>query len=52
MPSNLKHIVITTMNNKNLYRVRLGPVADSPTATALLGRVKSFGYSDAKVVRE
>ncbi len=46
------NIVPTTVNNKKLYRVRLGPVADSNTAAALLGKVKSFGYNDAKVVRE
>jgi len=46
------HIVPTTVNNQKLYRVRLGPVADATTATALLGKVRSFGYNDAKVVRE
>ena len=47
------HIVpMTTANKKKLYRVRLGPVADAVTATALLGKIKSYGYNDAKVVRE
>ena len=46
------HIVPTTVNKKKLYRVRLGPVVDANTASALLGKVKSFGYNDAKVVRE
>jgi rare lipoprotein A len=46
------HIVPATVNNKKLYRVRLGPVADAATATALVGTIKSYGYSDAKVVRE
>ena len=46
------HIVPTTVNNKKLYRVRLGPLADNTTATALLGKVKAFGYNDAKVIRE
>ena len=46
------HIVPTTVKNKKLYRVRLGPIADAATAAALVGKVKSYGYSDAKVVRE
>ena len=46
------HIVPTTVNKKRLYRVRLGPVADTQVANALLGKVKSYGYNDAKVVRE
>lgn len=46
------HIVPTTVNSKKLYRVRLGPLADAATATAVLGKVKSYGYNDAKVVRE
>jgi len=46
------HIVPTTVNKQKLYRVRLGPVADAATATALVGKIKAFGYNDAKVVRE
>ncbi len=46
------HIVPMTVNKRKLYRVRLGPVADALSATALLGKVKSYGYNDAKVVRE
>ncbi len=46
------HIVPTTVNKKKLYRVRLGPIADASTATALVGKIKSYGYNDAKVVRE
>ncbi len=46
------HIVPTTVNKKKLYRVRLGPVADATVAAALLTKIKSFGYNDAKVVRE
>lgn len=45
-------IVPTTVKSKKLYRVRLGPIADAATAAALVGKVKSYGYSDAKVVRE
>ena len=46
------HIVPTTVNNKKLYRVRLGPVADTGSADALVGKIKAYGYKDAKVVRE
>ena len=46
------HIVPTTVNNKKLYRVRLGPVADATMADALLKKIKTYGYNDAKVVRE
>jgi len=46
------HIVPATVNNKKVYRVRLGPVGDDATAGILLGQVKSYGYNDAKVVRE
>jgi rare lipoprotein A len=46
------HVMPTTVNNKRLYRVRLGPLADDSVATALLGRIKGFGYKEAKVVRQ
>ncbi len=46
------HVIPTTVNKKKLYRVRLGPVADAGTAAALVGKIKSYGYNDAKVVRE
>lgn len=46
------HIVPTTVNNKKLFRVRLGPVADADAAAALVAKIKSYGYNDAKVVRE
>jgi rare lipoprotein A len=46
------HIVPTTVNNKKFYRVRLGPIADAATADALVSKIKSYGYNDAKVVRE
>ncbi len=46
------HIVPTTVNKKKLYRVRLGPVADAGAATALVNKIKGYGYNDAKVVRE
>ncbi len=46
------HISPTTVNNKKLYRVRLGPVADAATADALVGKIKTYGYKDVTVVRE
>ena len=46
------HIIPGTAKKKKVYRVRLGPVADAPTAAALLGKIKAYGYNDAKVVRE
>jgi len=46
------HVMPTTVNNKKLYRVRLGPLADDAVATVLLGRIKGFGYKEAKVVRQ
>ena len=45
-------IVPTTVNKKKLFRVRLGPLADTASADAMLVKIKSFGYRDAKVVRE
>jgi len=46
------HIVPVTINNRRLYRVRLGPLPDAAMAPALVAKVKSYGYGDAKVVRE
>ena len=46
------HVSPAVVNNKKLYRVRLGPLADATTATALLGKIKGFGYKEAKVVRQ
>jgi len=45
-------IVAATVNNTQLYRVRLGPIADPAAAEALLSRVKGLGFTDATVVRE
>ena len=45
-------IVAATVNNAQLYRVRLGPIADSAAAETLLSRVKGLGHPDATVVRE
>ncbi len=41
-----------TVNNAQIYRVRVGPFANAAAAEALLDRVKGFGHDDAKVVRE
>jgi len=40
-----------TLNNRQLYRVRLGPLADDAMADTLLGRVRAYGYDDAQIVR-
>jgi rare lipoprotein A len=40
-----------TVNNRQLFRVRLGPLADDNTANEMLGRVKAYGYDDAQIVR-
>jgi rare lipoprotein A len=45
-------IVPVTVNNTQVYRVRVGPFADAAAAEALLDRVKGFSHDDAKVVRE
>ncbi len=45
-------IVPTTVNSKKMFRVQLGPLADAAAATAMLSKIKSFGYDDAKLVRE
>jgi len=44
-------VLPTTVNNKQLYRVRLGPVANDEIAKDLLGRVKGYGYDNAQIVR-
>src|SRR5690606_38262377 len=44
-------VLPVTVNNSQLYRVRLGPIADPEMADALLGRVRSYGYDDAQIVR-
>jgi rare lipoprotein A len=41
-----------TVNNSQVYRVRVGPFANAAAAEALLDRVKGFSRDDAKVVRE
>lgn len=44
-------IVTTTVANRQLYRVRLGPLQDVSAAEELLGTIKSYGYEDAVIVR-
>ncbi len=39
------------VNNKQLYRVRLGPLADDEIAQSLLGRVRDYGYDNAQIVK-
>lgn len=41
-----------TVNNAQIYRVRVGPFASAAAAEALLERVKSFSRDEPKVVRE
>ena len=40
-----------TVNNRQLFRVRLGPLSDDTSAQDMLGRVKAYGYDDAQIVR-
>jgi rare lipoprotein A len=44
-------VLPVTVNNRQLFRVRLGPLADNDVAEAMLGRVRSYGYDDAQIVR-
>ncbi|MSO98919.1 MAG: septal ring lytic transglycosylase RlpA family protein [Rhodospirillaceae bacterium] len=44
-------IVTVTVNNQQIYRVRLGPLQDNEGAQELLGQIRSFGYDDAQIVR-
>jgi rare lipoprotein A len=44
-------VLPVTVNNKQLFRVRLGPLADNDVAQAILGRVRGSGYDDAQIVR-
>jgi rare lipoprotein A len=38
--------------DKQIFRVRLGPLVDQKMADALLTRVKGYGYDDAQIVRD
>ena len=44
-------VLPVTVNNRQLYRVRLGPIPEATEADALLVKVRSYGYEDAQVVR-
>ena len=44
-------VLPVTVNNRQMFRVRLGPLADDEVAEAVLGRVRSYGYDDAQIVR-
>ncbi|MGE4064309.1 MAG: septal ring lytic transglycosylase RlpA family protein [Rhodospirillaceae bacterium] len=37
---------------KQVFRVRMGPLVDQSQAETLLTRVKSYGYDDAQIVRD
>ncbi len=45
-------VLPVTSGDKQIFRVRLGPLVDQTMADALLTRVKSYGYNDAQVVRD
>ena len=44
-------VLPVTVNNRQLFRVRLGPLADNDVAQAVLGRVRGYGYDDAQIVK-
>jgi len=44
-------IVPVTADGRQLFRVRLGPIQDGSAADDLLAMIKSYGYSDAIMVR-
>jgi rare lipoprotein A len=44
-------VLPVTVNNRQLFRVRLGPLADDATAADMLGKVKAYGYDDAQIVK-
>lgn len=45
-------VLPVTAGDKQIFRVRLGPLVDQTQAEALLTRVKSYGYDDAQIVRD
>lgn len=45
-------IVNAHVNNKMIYRVRLGPLKTSLEANQLLGKMHSQGYTDARIVTD
>ncbi|MCB2107205.1 MAG: septal ring lytic transglycosylase RlpA family protein [Rhodobacteraceae bacterium] len=44
-------IVPTMVDGRQLFRVRLGPLQDAAGAEELLATIKSYGYSDAIIVK-
>ncbi|MDX2144199.1 MAG: septal ring lytic transglycosylase RlpA family protein [Rhodospirillaceae bacterium] len=44
-------VLTTTVDGKQLYRVRLGPLQDNTGAEDLLKQVRDYGYDDAQIVR-
>jgi rare lipoprotein A len=44
-------IVTITVDGRQLYRVRLGPLQDDTGAENLLRQVRAYGYDDAQIVR-
>lgn len=45
-------VLPVTSGDKQIFRVRLGPLVDQTQAETLLTRVKSYGYDDAQIVRD
>jgi len=45
-------VMSVLVEGKDLFRVRLGPVAEVAEADSILGRVIRAGYSDARIVVE
>lgn len=45
-------VLPVTSGDKQIFRVRMGPLVDQAMAEALLTRVKSYGYDDAQIVRD
>jgi rare lipoprotein A len=45
-------VLPVSAGEKNIFRVRLGPLVDQTMAETLLTRVKSYGYDDAQIVRD
>jgi rare lipoprotein A len=44
-------VLTTTVDGKQLYRVRLGPLQDNTGAEDVLKQVRAYGYDDAQIVR-
>jgi rare lipoprotein A len=42
--------VVTEITPSGLTRVRLGPFADAAAANAMLAKVRTAGYSDARIL--